>query len=223
MKLFAQAIAAASIAVTGIAAAPAAAQVNGIATASPEAVIVRSQARQTAYTQIGQTYATQIQQVNTLRQEIAQQQQSLDTNNDGQLTEAEVAANPTVVQQLQQKEQQAATLSQPIALAQTYVVQQLIDNYTAARDQVLQQKNIQILINPDAIQYGPETLNVTTDIVNALNQRVPSVQTTPPANFQPRRDTLGLHQTIQQVLVAAAQQQAAQQAQQQQAQQPTGR
>ena len=223
MKLFAQASAAASIAATGIAAAPAAAQVNGIATASPEAVIVRSQARQTAYTQSGQTYATQIQQVNTLRQEIAQQQQSLDTNNDGQLTEAEVAANPTVVQQLQQKEQQAATLSQPIALAQTYVVQQLIDNYTAARDQVLQQKNIQILINPDAIQYGPETLNVTTDIVNALNQRVPSVQTTPPANFQPRRDTLGLHQTIQQVLVAAAQQQAAQQAQQQQAQQPTGR
>ena len=223
MKLFAKALATASIAATGMMAVPAAAQVNGIATASPEAVIVRAQARQAAYTQISQTYATQIQQVNTLRQEIAQQQQSLDTNNDGQLTEAEVNANPAVVQQIQQKEQQASTLTQPIAMAQTYALQQLIDNYNAARDQVIQQKSIQLLLNPDAIQYGPDSINVTGDIVAALNQRMPSVQTTPPANWQPRRDTLQLHQTVQQVLLAAAQQQAASQQAQQQSQQPTGR
>jgi Skp family chaperone for outer membrane proteins len=206
---------------------PAAAQVNGIATSSPEAVIVRAQARQTAYQQIGQTYSTQITQMNTLRQEIQTQQRTLDTNNDGQLTEAEINANPTVVGQIQQKEQQVQQLSQPIVLAQTYAIEQLINDYNNARNVVVQQKNIQIMLNPDAIQFAPEGVNVTTDIIDALNQRLPTVSATPPAGWQPRRESLATHQAVQQILLAAAQQQAAQQAAQQQqgtAQtQPSGR
>ncbi len=203
---------------------PALAQVNGIAISSPEAVIVRSQARNAAYQQIQQTYAAQIQQINTLRQEALTLQQTLDANRDGNLTEQEVQANPNVVQQLQQKEQQIGQVSQPIALAQYYVIEQLINDYTNAQQQVLQQKNITMLLNPDAVQFAPETANVTSDIVNALNQRLPNVGTTPPANFQPRRETVALHQTVQQILGAVAQQQAAQAAQQQPpTQQPSGR
>lgn len=225
MKFIVKTLAAASIVSAGLAATPVAAQVNGIATSSPEAVIVRSQARQNAYQQISQTYATQLQQANTVRQEINTLQRSLDTNNDGQLTEAEISANPSVVQQIQQKEQQVGQLTQPVMLAQAYAIEQLINDYDNARNQVVQQKNIQIMLSPDAIQYAPDSVNVTGDIVNALNQRMPAVQTTPPANYQPRRETMALHQTVQQVMVAAAQQQAAQQQQQAQqpAQQPTGR
>jgi len=73
--------------------------------------------------------------------------------------------------------------------------------------------------------------HVTDDLVAALNQRVPSVQTTPPAGWRPRQESLATQQTVSQVLLNVAQQQAAQQqqqagqqpAQQQQPAQPSGR
>ncbi len=207
-------------------ASPAAAQVNGIATSSPEASIVRSRALTAAYQQIDQTYAAQMQQVATIRQEAAQLQATLDTNQDQQLSQAEIDANPGVIQQIQAKEQQAATVSRPIVLAQYYVIQQIAGEYTNARDEVIRSKNIQVMLSPEAIQYGPDNINVTDDITSALDVRVPTAQTTPPAGFQPTREVASLHQTIQQVIVAAAQQRAARAAQGQPApaaQQPTGR
>lgn len=220
IKIFA----AATFAGAAIASTPAAAQVAGIATSSPEAVIVRSQARINAYQQIEQQYATQIQQIRTLRQESATLQQTLDTNNDGQLTQQEADANPTAVQQLQQKEQQIQAATQPIVLAQAYAIEQLINDYNNVQQQVIQQKNIQILLTPDVIQWAPDTINVTGDMINVLNQRVPSVQITPPADWRPRQESLQTQQAVSQILVGVAQQQAAQQAaQQQQQQQPAGR
>ena len=223
MKLFAKTIAAAALAGTAAIATPAAAQVSGIATSSPEAVIVRSQARINAYQQIDQQYSAQIAQIRTLRQEMQTLQQSLDTDNNGQLSQAEAQANPTVVQQLQQKEQQLGQASQPIVLAQTYAIEQLINDYQNVQQQVIQQKNIQLLLNPDAIQWAPEAVNVTNDLVSALNQRMPSVQITPPTDWRPRQESLSAQQTVSQVLLGVAQQQAAQQAAQQQPAQPTGR
>ena len=223
MKLIAKTIAAAALAGTAAIATPAAAQVSGIATSSPEAVIVRSQARINAYQQIDQQYATQITQVRTLRQEMQTLQQSLDTDNNGQLTQAEAQANPSVVQQLQQKEQQLSQASQPIVLAQTYAIEQLIDDYQNVQQQVVQQKNIQILLTPEAIQWAPDAVNVTNDLVAVMNQRKPSVQITPPTGWRPRQESLQTQQTVSQVLVGVAQQQAAQQAAQQQPAQPTGR
>ena len=220
MKLFTKTIAAAALAGT-----PAAAQVAGIATSSPEAVIVRSQARIAAYQQIDQQFAAQIGQIRTLRQEMQTLQQSLDTDSNGQLSQAELQANPGVVQQIQQKEQQLGQASQPIVLAQTYAIEQLINDYQNVRQQVVQQKNIQLLLTPDAIQWAPEAVNVTDDLVAVLDQRVPTVQITPPEGWRPRQDSLAAQQTVSQVLMNVAQQQAAQQqAQQQQpAAQPAGR
>lgn len=213
-----------AVAAVAAIATPAAAQVNGMATSSPEAVIVRSAARIAAYQSIDQTYTTQIQQIRGLRQEINTLQQSLDANKDGQLTEQEVQANPSVVTQIQQKDEQAAQLTQPIALAQYYAIEQLINDYQNAQNQVLQQKKIQVLVAPDAVQFAPDSFNVTNDILKALDARLPTVSTTPPAGWQPRRETVATHQTVQQVLVAAAQQQAAAAQQQQQQQQaPQGR
>lgn len=228
MKLVAKTIVAAALAGTAAIATPAAAQVAGIATSSPEAVIVRSQARINAYQQIDQQYAAQITQLRTLRQEMTTLQQSLDTDKNGQLTQAEAQANPTVVQQLQQKEQQLGQVSQPIVLAQTYAIEQLINDYQNVQQQVVQQKKIQILLTPEAIQWAPDAVNVTDDLVATMNQRMPSVQITPPAGWRPRQESLQTQQTVSQVLLGVAQQQAAQQAAQQQQQQqqpaqPTGR
>ena len=215
-----------ALAAAAVAATPASAQVAGIATSSPEAVIVRSQARINAYQQIEQQYAAQIQQVRTLRQEMATLQQSLDTNNDGQLSQQELQANPSVVTQIQQKEQAVNQATQPIVLAQTYAIEQLINDYQNVQQQVINQKKIQILLTPDAIQWAPESVNVTNDLVTVLNQRMPSVQITPPAGWRPRQESLATQQTVGQILLGVAQQQAAAQAQQQaqqQTQQPTGR
>ncbi len=203
------ALAAASIA------APAAAQVAGIATTSPEIVIARSTARNTAYQQIGTTYAAQITQIGTIRQEIQTLQKSLDTNNDNQLSDAEVQAKPAVVTQIQQKEQQLQQQATPITVAQAYALDQIAREYDAARQQVVAAKKIQIMLSPDAIQWAPPAVDVTNDIVTALNTRKPSVTTAVPAGWQPTREILSLHQAIQQILVAAAQQQAAAASQQQ--------
>lgn len=225
MKLYAKTIAAVALAGTAAIATPAAAQVSGIATSSPEAVIVRSQARINAYQQIDQQYAAQIQQVRTIRQEMQTLQQSLDTNSDGQVTQAEAQANASVVQQLQQKEQQAAQVTQPIVLAQTYAIEQLIDDYQNVQQQVVSQKKVQILLTPEAIQWAPDAANITDDLVTVMNQRKPSVQITPPQGWRPRQESLQTQQTVSQVLLGVAQRQAAQGAQQQQqpAAQPSGR
>ncbi|WP_375290835.1 OmpH family outer membrane protein [Qipengyuania sp.] len=202
--------------------APAAAQVAGIATASPELAIARAAARNTGYQQIGTTYQAQITQIGTVRQEVATLQKSLDTNNDNQLSDAEINAKPNVVQQIQQKEQQLQQISQPITIAQTYVLDQLVREYDAALQQVVSAKKIQMMLSPDAIQWAPPAVDVTSDIVAALDARKPTVTTAVPAGWQPSQQVLQLQQGIQRILIAAAQQQQAQAQQVNQAQ-PTGR
>lgn len=206
---------------------PAAAQVNGIATSSPEAVIVQATARGTAYTQINTQYAAQLQQVQTINTELNALRTSLDTNGDRQVSQAEADANPTAIQQVQQKQQQADTILQPVRIAQAYVIEQLASRYEAARDQVMAQKGVQMLLTPEAIQYAPGTVNITTDILAAFNQQTPTVSSVPPAGYQPSQETIANYQQIQQVIGALVQRAAIQQAQQQQAapapQQPAGR
>lgn len=216
MKNLLKPVLAASIAAAAISAplaTPAAAQVNGIATSNPTAVVLRAAARNAGYSAIQTTYAAQIQQINQLNTEITTLQRSLDTNGDQELTEAEVQANPGVVQQIQTKEQQVQTVSQPIALAQYYVIEQLLNDYTNARNQVIQNKSITLMLAPEAIQYGPDSVDVTNDIIAVVDTRLPTVATTAPAGWQPRRETVQMHQAVQQILVVAAQQAAARRAQ----------
>ena len=216
---FKSALLAAGIALSAgsmIAAAPASAQVNGIATTEPAVVIARAAARTAAYNQINTTYSAQLTQLTQYRQEMQTLQQSLDTDKDNQLSQAEIDANPTVVQQIQAKEQQIQQASQPIVMAQYFVIEQILGELVNARTQVISSKGIQLMIAPDAIQYAPPQIDVTSDIVAALDQRLPTVSTTVPANWQPRQSTVQMQQAVQQVLVLAAQQQAAQQAAQQQ-------
>lgn len=202
-------LAGAALALAATATAPAAAQVAGIATSSTEGVFFRAAARTAAYQQIQTQYAAQIAQIGTVRNEIQTLIKSLDTNNDNQLSDAERRAKPAVVTQIQQKEQQLGTLATPITLAQTYALDQIAREYDAARQQVVTAKRIQLLLQPDAIQWGPPTVDVTNDILAALNTRRPTVPTAVPAGWQPSQQILQLHQTIQQISAAAAQQQAA--------------
>ncbi|WAT18649.1 OmpH family outer membrane protein [Aurantiacibacter sp. MUD11] len=229
MKIFTKTAMSASLAVAGVAlATPAAAQVNGIATADINSAVIGSQAFQTGYTQINTQYQAQRTTIDQRQQQRQQLIQTFDTNGDGQLDATEQQAtqdpNNATVQQIQAIDQELATLQQPINRARVYVVQQVAQQYSAALQQVISDKNIQFVISPDVLVYEAQGADVTADVVTALNTRVPSVQITPPADWQPSEAAVNLFQQIQQLLMLAAMQQQ-QAAAAQQTQQPatTGR
>ena len=203
----------------------ASAQTNGIASSNPTLAILRSQARINAYNQITQTYQAQINQVRQIDGEVNTLRQSLDTNSDGQISQAEAQANANAVQQIQQKEQQIAQVSQPLIVAQYYVLDQLLNDYENAQSTVVNNKRIQIMLSPDAIQYAPAGTDVTGDITAAIDQRLPQVSIQVPQNWRPTNPNVPqVHEAIGQLTALALRQQAAQQGQAQPATpQPQGR
>ena len=226
MKLITKTLAAAGLTAAAVAATPAAAQVSGnIGIVNAPAAVAATTARGTAYQQISTTYASQIQQIQQKQQQAQTLLQQLDTNNDGQLDEAEqqAAQNTPQATQLQTLDRESAQLSGQIDAARVYAVEQILLQYNAALQTVVQQNNLQIVLSPDSIAYSVPAANITDKVVAALNARVPSVQITPPQGWQPSQQAISAFQQVQQILmVAAARQQAAAQQQQQPAQ-PSGR
>jgi Skp family chaperone for outer membrane proteins len=204
-----------ALAVSAAIAVPAAAQVNGIGVTEPAIAIAGSNARAAAYQQIGTTFQaqiTQLQQLQTQQQTLTRQ---FDTNNDGQISDAENQAaqsNATAMQQLQTLEQTISQTNAPIQLARIYAIEQIAGQYGAALQQVITANNIQVILTPGSIVYANDALDVTGKIVDQLNTLVPTVSITVPAGWQPQRQSVQLAQEVQQVLVQAAQAQAQQQA-----------
>lgn len=225
MKFLSKTFAAASIASAAIVAGPAAAQVSGnIAVVNPPATIAASSALNTAYQQIGTTYSSQITQIQQKQQQTQTLLQQLDSNNDGNLdqTEQQAAQNAPQAQQIQTLEREIAQLSNQIDSARVYAIEQILQQYGAALQTVTTADNIQVVLSPDGVSWSAPAANINQKVVAALNARVPSVQITPPQDWQPSQQAVGVYQQVQQILmVAASRQQAA--GQQQQPAQPTGR
>jgi Skp family chaperone for outer membrane proteins len=206
-------------AVAAVLATPAAAQVNGIGVTDPAIVVARSQALQAAYTQISTTFAAQRTQLDQNQQQRDTLLRPFDTDGDGQLNDTEQAAlqaNATAVQQITTLEQTIATTQAPITAARVYAMEQIAQQLNPAVQQVVTQKNVSMILAPNAVVFMTEPVDLTDDIVTALNGLVPAVSTAVPQGWQPLRSTVDLYQQVQQILLAAA----VQQAQAQQAQQP---
>ncbi|RJY08346.1 OmpH family outer membrane protein [Aurantiacibacter aquimixticola] len=216
MKYLVKPALAAALATTAIAA-PAAAQVNGMATVDLPSAVAQTQAFQNGYQQIGQQYQAQRTTIEQRAQQRQQLVRSFDSNNDGQLDQAESAAaqdpNNATVRQIQAIDQELAQLQQPIDRARVYVVQQIAQQYSAALQQVVSERGIQFVISPDAVVYANPAADVTQLVTAQLNTRVPAATITPPADWQPSQAAVGLFQQLQQLLTYAAiqQQNAAQQ------------
>lgn len=212
-KIFKPALAA-GIAIAAISA-PASAQVNGLATSDIGVAVANSQALQTGLQQVNTTYQAQLTQIEQLMQQRQQLLAPLDTNSDGQLSEEEAAAAPeATVTQVRTLAQQLAEVQAPIQRARLYVVNQVGQNYAPAVEQVMAAKGIQVMLAPEAIDFGGEALDVTGDIVAAINGRLPSVSITPPDGWQATQATADLFQQVMQLFTLYAIQQ--QQLQQQQ-------
>lgn len=211
-----------------LAAVPAAAQVNGIATADRALAIANAQALQTGYQQIADQNQAQLTTLQQLQQQRDVIVKGFDTDGNGQLTEAEANAAPeSSKQQVRTLDEQISAAQLPIQRARLYVLTQVAQQYAPAVQQVIADRSIQVMLAPDAIIYAPESADVTQAVTAAINTRAPSVQITPAADWQPTQAAAQLYQEIQQLMYySALQQQAA--AQQQSAQpqapaQPTGR
>ena len=230
MKLMHSLLAAASLSTAVVVAAPLAAQVQGnIATVNVPAAVINTTAFSTAYQQIATTYKPQLDTIQARQQESQTLLQQLDTNNDNEIDEAEqqAAQNTPQAQRLQAIEQEVAQLSNQVESARVYAIQQILAQYGASLEQVVQQQQIQLVLAPEAVAYALPAANISQQVTAALNTRVPSVGIVPPQDWQPSRNAVAVYQQIQQALATAqaiqAQQQAAQAQQQGTTQAPTGR
>ncbi len=228
MKLILKAAMAASIMAGAAAPFAASAQVQGIATADTVRVIAQTNAFKNAYNQIGTQYKSYTDQIRTKSGELNALNVKLDTNGDKVVNQAEMdaavrAKNP-VLKQIDTKTQEINALAAPIEKARIYAVDQIVKQYGAAQTNVIRSKKISLMLAPDAFIYAPDSADVSPAITNELNRLLPAVNTTPPADWRPSRQSAALYQQIQQLITLSARVQAAQAAQQQPAAaQPAGR
>ncbi len=207
MKLLSKILAPGALAMCALAVSvPAVAQTDGrVATADISRAIIGTNALQTAYNQIGTTYAAQIEQRQTKQQELTTLLQPFDTNGNGQLDEAELPALQSSANfaQIQTLEQEVAALTNQVNAARVYAVEQIFAQYPSAMTEVTTQQQITLVLQPDSLQFAAEGADITTLLTTSLNAKVPSVAIVPPADWRPSRNAAQIFQDIQQTLVQA--------------------
>ena len=124
------------------------------------------------------------------------------------------------MQQLQTVNQQIAQAQRPISLAQIYVIEQIAQQYSPALQQVITQKNVQLILEPEAVAYAPEAAVLTDDVIAALDQLIPAASTTVPEGWQPQQQSVAVWEAVQQLIATVSQMRQAQAQQQPAAQQP---
>ncbi|MEO5867955.1 MAG: OmpH family outer membrane protein, partial [Sphingomonas sp.] len=136
----------------------------------------------------------------------------IDTNNDGQISDAELAVaqnakNPVLQQYAtarQTGEQDIGRISTPITRARLYVIEQIAQKYSAAANSVVANKKIGLLLSAGGVQYAQPSADVTGDIKAELDRTVPSVSIAAPANWQPSQQAVQLLQQYEQAVAAQA-------------------
>jgi Skp family chaperone for outer membrane proteins len=198
-------------------AAPAQAQVSGIATVSQMRAIVQSKAFAGANTAIATTYKTAFDQINARRtaeqQELTPLLTTLDTNHDQQFSQAEIdaakaAKNPAIakIQTAQENaDKDVARMQQPIVLAQAYAAELILQQYEGAQNRVVQAKKVSMILSPEAFIYAPDGVDITPAVTAELDKVLPSVPVTPPANWQPQEGTMMFLQQYGQLIEQARQ------------------
>lgn len=205
-------------------AAPAAAQVQGpIGTVDMTNAIVASNARASAYSQVATTYAPQMEAERTKTAELQEIYKTFDKNKDNQIDDAELAAAQKSPQypRAQTLEQEIAALSAQVETGLMYAIEQIMMQMPQVIEQAARQKNVQLVLQPSAVVFAPPSADITQEVVNILNTRLPSVTVVPPADWQPTQRSAQLLQQVEQRLRAIAVLQQRQQQGQQQVQ-PAG-
>lgn len=161
------------------------------AVADFSAAIRGSNAFRTAAQQVQTQYKTQIDAYNTASAPLQAELQRL-------ATEVQTLQNtPSTPQATLQARAQAfqtrrdaigaqlAPLAAPFERPLAYVEEQISAKMDQAVRNAMTAKRVNMLINPQAVQFLLPTANITGDITTQLNALVPSVSIAVPANWQP--------------------------------------
>jgi Skp family chaperone for outer membrane proteins len=202
-------------------AAPAHAQVSGIAYANPTSVVASSKAFGAANQQISTTYKAAFDQMQQRRQaldtELKPLVAQLDANKDGKVSDeeakaAQTAKNPAIdrIRTAQTNAQNdMARLSNPAARAELFAIESVLRQYEAAQLRVVNARKISVVLSPEVFMYAPDSANISQAITAEIDKVAPTVSIQPPADWQPSRETLAIQQQIAQAAQLQAYQQAA--------------
>ena len=207
----------AALSLAALIATPASAQVTNIATATPLLAIANTKSLAAAHQQIGTTYKASIDQIGPLVQQRQTFLVQLDKNKDQQLSDAELkaakAAKSPALAQASKIEERINQLRTPAYAAQLYALETLLRSYDAAQAKVVADRHVGALLSPNAFLSVPPAADLTAAITAELDRSVPTLPTTPPANWQPAQSTLQVQQQIDELGEAMAARQAARQQQ----------
>lgn len=201
----------------------ASAQVSSVAVIEPAAAILNAKAIGAALQTIQTTYKTQFDQVSARSQAIVTELKTIvgpiDTNKDGQLSDAERAAAETAknpaLQRLATAQQTGQAeidrLREPMVKAEIYAIEEVMKRYGEATQNVATNKKIQLVVSAEAVAWAqPGTsADITNDVKNEIDRLAPTVGIAPPAAWQPSQQGIQLFQQFEQARAAAAQQRAA--------------
>lgn len=151
---------------------------------------------------------------------------SLDKNKDNNLTGTELddlRARNLPSQQIIEKQNESGAIQQDVQLAQLYVVDSINKQYNNALKSVVATKKINAVFAPGALEYGPPEIDITSQVVAALDRAIPAVALPAPEKFSTSQEAINLREQIERIMVAGVIAQArAQQAAQQQGQPQAG-
>lgn len=203
-------------------AAPAQAQVAGIATANPVAVVAQAKAFGAARQQIETTYKAAFDQIQARRTAMQKELEplvaQLDTNkdknvSDDELKAAQAAKNPAI-EKIRTAQTNAETeigrLSNPAARAELFAIESILRQYEAAQLKVVNARKISVVLQPEVIMYAPDAADVSSAIVAEIDKVSPTVSIQPPADWQPSRETMQIQQQLVQIAQLQAYRAAAQ-------------
>ncbi len=190
MKTFLKATTLATASVAALLAMPSLAlaqAAGGVAVADLETAVARSNAYVLAENQIKTTYKANFDQVGAIKTAINPLLAALDTNKDRELSQSEVdaaqAAKRPELAQIDAKQREANNAALPIKKAQAYAQEQIGKNLEAALKTAMQRKNVSLVLNPQAAVYFQPSVDITNDVIAALNVSVPQVGIVPPAGW----------------------------------------
>lgn len=189
--LVASALAMTTLSVSPILSAPAIAQAKGVGVADVRIAAARSNAFQTASTQIETTYKAQIDQQQSRGQTLQAEINVLIAkyNEESKKTPQNQTALQAAAKAVQDKRQAAQTeLSQigaPVDLAIAYVEDQISIRMNEAVKAAMTAKKIDLLLNPDAVFARENNVDITEAVVTELNRILPNVSIAVPAGYQP--------------------------------------
>lgn len=167
------------------------AQARAIGVVDDNKAVADSNAYKTAMTQMQTTYKAQIDQLNARRNALQTEMQPLVTayQNAAKAPNATEASVRPSAEALQKKnaaaEQELTRLSEPVALARAYVLEQIAPKVDEAVRAAMKARSVDLVVVPNAtVAYQP-TADITGAVTTELNRLVPSVTITPPAGWRP--------------------------------------